>query len=295
MSADFWSGYASGAIGILVGNPLDVLKVKKQATGCATVAQVKSFRNVLTGTAAPIAGYGALNATLFVAYNRTEAALNKTLPLQNSLWTTWLAGAAGGLSIWAVSTPTELIKCRAQLSKSSESSWDITKQLWRHNGLKSLYLGGVVTALRDSIGYGFYFWAYEGLNRSWPESSNKSDSDSMLQEAPKILFCGGLAGIITWASVFPLDVVKTRVQIQPLSWGQQDVGNNSSTKLTAMKAAKDAYKQGGVRVFFAGLTVCSVRAFIVNAVQWGVYEWMMHKMGHGRKERLLAQAEHPAA
>ena len=31
MSADFWAGYLSGAIGILIGNPLDLLKVHLQA------------------------------------------------------------------------------------------------------------------------------------------------------------------------------------------------------------------------------------------------------------------------
>ena len=33
MSADFWAGYASGAVGILIGNPLDVRKVTLQAVG----------------------------------------------------------------------------------------------------------------------------------------------------------------------------------------------------------------------------------------------------------------------
>jgi solute carrier family 25 carnitine/acylcarnitine transporter 20/29 len=28
MAADFWAGYISGAIGIIIGNPLDVVKVK---------------------------------------------------------------------------------------------------------------------------------------------------------------------------------------------------------------------------------------------------------------------------
>lgn len=28
-------------------------------------------------------------------------------------------------------------------------------------------------------------------------------------------------------------------------------------------------------MFFRGLGVCSVRAFVVNAVQWAVYEWVM--------------------
>ena len=31
MSADFWAGYISGATGILIGNPLDLVKVRLQA------------------------------------------------------------------------------------------------------------------------------------------------------------------------------------------------------------------------------------------------------------------------
>lgn len=31
MSADFWAGYVSGAAGIIVGNPFDLIKVRIQA------------------------------------------------------------------------------------------------------------------------------------------------------------------------------------------------------------------------------------------------------------------------
>lgn len=31
MSSDFWAGYLSGALGIVIGNPLDVIKVRLQA------------------------------------------------------------------------------------------------------------------------------------------------------------------------------------------------------------------------------------------------------------------------
>jgi solute carrier family 25 (mitochondrial carnitine/acylcarnitine transporter), member 20/29 len=36
MSADFWAGYVSGAAGIIIGNPLDLIKTRVQA-GDATV------------------------------------------------------------------------------------------------------------------------------------------------------------------------------------------------------------------------------------------------------------------
>lgn len=31
MSSDFWAGYISGAVGIIIGNPLDLIKVRLQA------------------------------------------------------------------------------------------------------------------------------------------------------------------------------------------------------------------------------------------------------------------------
>lgn len=46
-------------------------------------------------------------------------------------------------------------------------------------------------------------------------------------------------------------------------------------RLGASLIARQAYQTDGLAVFFRGLGICSVRAFIVNAVQWAVYEWMM--------------------
>lgn len=100
-------------------------------------------------------GYGALNALLFVSYNRTLEVLHDDATKPANGWKIWLAGAVGGLATWVVSAPTELVKCRAQVSSGERSSWSITRDIVRAEGIRGLYLGGVVTSLRDSIGYGF--------------------------------------------------------------------------------------------------------------------------------------------
>ena len=113
------------------------------------------------GAAAPILGYGALNAILFVAYNRTLTLIDgsvtdPTSPEGVSLSKIWAAGAVGGLASWTVSSPTEFIKCRAQLDSRPEvSSWTVAKDIHRHRGWRGLYYGGGITAARDAIGYGF--------------------------------------------------------------------------------------------------------------------------------------------
>lgn len=118
------------------------------------------------------------------------------------------------------------------------------------------------------------FWSYELCKRNF-----SSLDESSQQEALKVLLCGGIAGIITWASVFPLDVVKTRLQAQPLiahtvtevaDAQQRPLLPASSSRLrtlNSLEIARDAYRSEGISVFFRGLGICSVRAFIVNAAQ----------------------------
>lgn len=287
MSADFWAGYLSGALGIVVGNPLDLIKVRLQAhSGALTRASLQATAALTTGTAAPILGYGALNALLFVSYNRCEAALNEAFSVKESLVSTWVAGAVGGLATWVVSCPTELIKCRAQASTAPLSSGTVALRLLKEQGLRGFYCGGTVTALRDSIGYGFYFWSYELASSLWP-ISGQDGTPSFRFEAPKVLICGGLAGIATWASVFPLDVIKTRVQTQAMGFAAEastllDHDHRQSRerkRAGAWQISKDAYRTQGMRVFFRGFGVCCIRAFIVNAVQWAAYEGIMHELG----------------
>jgi solute carrier family 25 carnitine/acylcarnitine transporter 20/29 len=123
------------------------------------------------------------------------------------------------------------------------------------------------------------FLSYEWAKQAW---SSPDDSDR--ETAMKVLMCGGFAGVVTWASIFPLDVIKTRVQTQMMQ--QPDLirhGEQAAllrpearrTQLTSLQIARHAYQTEGVGVFFRGLGICSVRAFVVNAVQWAVYEWML--------------------
>ncbi|ATY64792.1 solute carrier family 25 [Cordyceps militaris] len=286
MSTDFWAGYASGAVGIIVGNPLDIVKLRQQTTQhtSKTTITFQSYKSLLAGATAPLFGYGALNAILFVSYNRTEKALNRALGSEKSLAINWVAGAVGGLATWIVSAPTELVKCRAQMVHLvPTSSLSIATDIWRKEGIRGLYFGGLVTALRDSIGYGFYFWSYEFAIRNWTMPDGQKKRPSIKDDAPRVMLCGGLAGIVTWTSVFPLDVIKTRLQTQgPIQRHDMAPQRMQLARKGAQLIARNMFREGGMRPFFRGLTVCSIRAFVVNATQWTVYEGLMYKFGEGR-------------
>ncbi|KAL5337920.1 mitochondrial carrier domain-containing protein [Aspergillus crustosus] len=288
MSSDFWAGYISGAIGIVIGNPLDLIKVRLQArssaSGPASTRQLTSFENassLVRGAAAPIIGYGALNALLFVSYNRSLMLLDNSItdptnPQNCALYKLWLAGALGGIASWTISAPTEFIKCRAQLdARPGVSSWTVAKDIIRSRGWRGLYYAGGVTCARDSIGYGFYFWSYEYCKRSM----SSHDADDTKSLALKVLLCGGIAGIVTWASVFPLDVIKTRQQantIEAYPEGRSLLQPQADKRvLNSFELAKNVYRIEGLKAFYRGIGVCSLRAFIVNAAQWATYEWLM--------------------
>ncbi|KAL4965034.1 putative mitochondrial carrier protein [Aspergillus stella-maris] len=200
-----------------------------------------------------------------------------TNPRNCVLYKLWIAGALGGIASWTVSSPTEYIKCRAQLdARPGVSSWTVAKDIVRSQGWRGLYYAGGITCARDSIGYGFYFWAYEYCKRFM---SSRGYEDAAGGLPWNVLFCGGIAGVVTWASVFPLDVVKTRLQAntieayaeaRPLLQAQSNGRGMSSLGL-----AKEMYHTEGLKAFYRGLGVCSLRAFIVNAAQWATYEWLM--------------------
>lgn len=154
---------------------MDIIKTKLQAGPAQALSNVSinsassttsiapnpysRWTSFARGAAAPILGYGALNALLFVTYNRSLALINSTslqdLPERPPGWSIWAAGALGGLATFFVSAPTELVKCRAQVSQPPRSSLQIVQELWKSGGLRGLYMGGAVTSARDAVGYGF--------------------------------------------------------------------------------------------------------------------------------------------
>lgn len=81
-----------------------------------------------------------------------------------------------------------------------------------------------------------------------------------------ILMAGGVAGVVTWCFATPMDVVKSRLQMSGAG------GREYSGILHCMRLS---IREEGVRVFFKGLLLNSMRAFPVNAVTFLSYESLM--------------------
>lgn len=75
-----------------------------------------------------------------------------------------------------------------------------------------------------------------------------------------------VTGFISWATVVPIDVVKSRIQAD----------NRTNPKYKGMiDCFLKSYKADGMTVFFRGLTVTLVRALPVNAATFVGYEFFI--------------------
>uniref|UniRef100_A0A8C5SSK7 Mitochondrial basic amino acids transporter n=1 Tax=Laticauda laticaudata TaxID=8630 RepID=A0A8C5SSK7_LATLA len=168
----------------------------------------------------------------------------------------FLAGSAAGAIQCVICCPMELAKTRMQLqgtgeyklkSKNYKNSLDCLVKIYRKEGLKGINKGMVSTFLRETPSFGFYFLTYDCLTRYLGCEAE----DSYI--VPKLLLAGGMSGIVSWLSTYPVDVIKSRLQADGVGGVVRYQG--------ILDCIRKSYRDEGPRVFTRGLTSTLLRAF----------------------------------
>ena len=73
--------------------------------------------------------------------------------------------------------------------------------------------------------------------------------------------CLLLAGCLAWASVYPLDVIKSRMQAHPSRLGPG----------AWMRFGRDIYREGGMAAMYRGVKPTLARAFVMDALTFVGY------------------------
>jgi solute carrier family 25 carnitine/acylcarnitine transporter 20/29 len=162
------------------------------------------------GVSSPLVGSMLINAVLF----GVEENVRRRLFSSRSHETTGqykffaLSGAIAGLTQSFMLSPVELIKTKMQLSDSKyRNTWECTRDvLTKGNCLRNLTRGTSLTILRDVPGVSSYFISFEFICDSYNKPRGQL---SVLN----LLMAGGLAGCFSWIVTYPIDVIKTRYQI----------------------------------------------------------------------------------
>lgn len=109
-----------------------------------------------------------------------------------------------------------------------------------------------MTIAREVPAFGAYFWTYEYLTRR--EDLSPISTSSMLM-------AGGTAGAVSWIVIYPIDVIKSRMQI------------DDSKYKNSMDCLRKSVSKEGFGFLYRGLTPTILRAFPVNAATFAVVTW----------------------
>ncbi len=149
---------------------------------------------------------------------------------------------------------------------------DCARHLLAEEGIGGLARGLGYTMAREMPGNAIYFSTYVALRSLLPGKVDdpmlpRTAADQMADAASAVT-CGGLAGMVMWLAVLPIDSAKTNKQTaSPGSF--HDVG--------LLRQLKLLYRRGGWHSLYAGLTPTLIRAFPANACQWLTWEVCMQQ------------------
>lgn len=223
---------------------------------------IMQVRGLYKGVVPPILAQGAINAIVFGVEGYTERFLDPKI--KDDGWKEMkkgmYGGAAAGFFQTFVCAPMELVKLRTQhqaVGKATvyQGNWITLKDIYKTRGITGCYQGFGVTAFRDSPAFAVYFAAYTfQMNQcAQRRGINRDELSSVFP-----FFCGGIAGMISWIFNYPVDLVKTRVQMDGAD-GAERVYRSS------WDCFMKAWREGGVRLLYRGLAPCLVRAFANSA------------------------------
>jgi len=271
---DTAAGFVGGAVQVLVGQPFDLVKVRMQ-TGqypsmYQTVTQTlknEGVRAFYKGTSAPLLGVGACVSVQFYAFHETKRQLAPWSATPAGIYT---SGAVAGLANTVVTAPVEHVRILMQAQRSNHGKYsgaiDAARSILRQHGLRTLYRGFTVTALREVQAYGTWFLAFEYLiNTQIRPGVRREDIPAW-----KLMACGALAGQALWISSYPLDVVKSQVQSDQIVGGRYR---------GALDAARQTWRRAGLRGFWTGITPTLLRALPASACTFASVELTMRALG----------------
>lgn len=278
---DFAGGSLGGVATVYVGQPLDTVKVKMQTFPKVYNGMLDCFvktyrsegfiRGLYAGTGPAITANVAENSVLFACYGVCQkfiATITNT-PDVSQLGTLSNATAGSLASFFSAFSlcPTELIKvklqCAREVATVSGNKIEVTaskliREIVRRNGFFGLFQGLQSTIVREMPGYFVFFGAYEGCRELLkPVGKTKEDCSTF-----STIVAGAASGIALWSVIYPIDVVKSRIQVT------HEVGNTNLWMHLLNISRKE-----GFMFLYSGLQPTLIRTIPASAALFLTYEW----------------------
>lgn len=213
------------------------------------------FKGLYAGTTPSLAANVGENAVLFCAYGFCKQAVSTVTGRHEAKMTVMDKATSGFFAAFfssLVLCPTELIKCKLQAIKERGDkpigATALTKEIVKTQGFTGLFKGLTSTIFREMPGYFAFFFGIEATKKFLSQNTNLKDESSSLVS----LIAGGAGGICLWLTIFPFDLIKSRIQIE-----------NSDLSLKQMFTK--IVKEEGVKNLYRGLTPTLIRTVPATA------------------------------
>lgn len=276
------AGVVSGACGMFVGHPFDSLKVRLQVGETLTNASFdwRTTRQLYRGVLPPASTSGVLvsiNFTLYEYFKNAMAGSNLSYAQ-----IVGVGALCSGLLTPFITNPLSVIKIQQQVA-SEKSAYECMQYIVKEAGWRGLYRGFLPFLTQESIGRATYFISYESaklvigkLKLAYGERGtiNASDFVNILSwtdprrknayhdNVSTRMGAAMVAGILGWISIYPCDVIKSRMQL--------DFDQKKYKSVT--ECVRKTWQQGGVRAMYRGLGYTMLRAAPVAATVLPLYE-----------------------
>ncbi|XP_066992024.2 mitochondrial ornithine transporter 1 isoform X2 [Anabrus simplex] len=287
---DFIAGSLGGVAMVLVGQPLDTVKVKMQTFPALYQGMAHCFQQTLkkegiarglyAGTVPSIIANVAENSVLFTGYGACQKIVANITSQRTEDLGIVANGTAGFFAAFFSSftlCPTELIKCQLQAMREMQmrslepgqnvvklGPYSLTQKIIQQEGIPGLFRGLTSTLAREMPGYFFFFGGYEGTRELLTPPGKTKDEIGPF----RTMIAGAVGGMIFWTIIFPVDVVKSRIQVEGL--------RDSMTSVLLR-----IFRQEGITALYNGLQPTLVRTIPATAALFLVYETskkMLHSL-----------------
>ena len=267
--------------------PLDVAKIRLQLQ--VELGQQRKYRHLLElltklpreeGVLALWKGhvpaqllsvtYGLASFAVFESLAASISRHNSSVSEQYKPLVHFLCGGLGGCAGTVASFPMDVVRTRlvAQQRHVYSGTCDAVSQLYRCGGVAAFYRGFLPACLSVAPQSGLQFGLYSLLTSAL-HSMVTSDNVITVQGS---MVCGAVAGMATKTILYPLDVVKKRLQVSGWSEGRQGLG--STVRYSSMRHCMlTILREEGARSLYKGFTPALVKAVATTSIHFTAYEW----------------------
>lgn len=264
------AGSVGGAAQVIVGQPLDTVKTRAQIAPkgmfkgpmdiLMQTLRKEGFFALYKGMASPLIGIAGVNSLLFASYGVSRRIIS---PFPLSLKEIAAAGAMAGAANAILASPVEMFKVRMQGQYGAATDKRlrvIFSEMWNQWGFrKGIMRGYWITLAREIPAYAGFYTAFEFSKRKFTQSYG---SDLPVWA---LLASGSTGGIAYWLSCYPLDVVKSRIQLR-------DTPPTGTPVQYIARELKSIVTESGVKGLFRGLSPSLLRSIPAAASTFAAFE-----------------------